>query len=337
MSLDDPKEARAPSTSEDLGFGAVVNGVDFLDSAITGLLNSHDPRSLKYAVLHLQAAIEILVKVRLQREGMQHIFEDPYSADENKLRQGKFRSVTLNVALKRLDKVAGVRLTKSEEKALEALNNERNKLQHFGSTSKHEVVNTLAAHALEVLSHFILQHLVPDAPEHEVRPLAEAEDLIRRALTGIAAVTQARMTRIEPELLSWSGFVIHCPECMQLAWTFEPYNEASLCRFCGRNWSQEDGGETAEEYAMAILGESRHEAAMGRTGWSVSICPDCDHEAFVAVATREDPNSFLTNTCFQCGFITTDPTGCCGRCGRTTHTPDDVICADCLADLVARE
>jgi hypothetical protein len=49
-----------------------------------------------------------LVKVRLQREGFEHIFEDPYSADENKLRQGKFRSVTLNAALKRLNKVAGI-------------------------------------------------------------------------------------------------------------------------------------------------------------------------------------------------------------------------------------
>lgn len=231
MSPAEPNEAPAGAAGEDLDFDPVVNGVDFLDSAITNLLTSHDPRSLKYAVLHLQAAIEILVKVRLQREGIEHIFEDPYSADENKLRQGQFRSVTLTAALKRLNKVASIQLTTSEEKALQYLNEERNKLQHFGSTSKHEVVNTRAAKALDVLSQFILQHLVPGAPEHEAGPLEETEDLIRRALTDIAAVTQARLTRLEPELDSWTGIVIHCPDCRQLTWTFQPHDESSGAGF----------------------------------------------------------------------------------------------------------
>jgi hypothetical protein len=337
MSSTEPNEAPADPAGEDLNFDPVVNGVDFLDSAITNLLTSHDPRSLKYAVLHLQAAIEILVKVRLQREGIEHIFEDPYSADENKLRQGQFRSVTLNAALKRLNKVAGIQLTKPEEKALQYLNEERNKLQHFGSTSKHEVVNTKAAQAFDVLSQFIVQHLVPDAPEHEAGPLEQAEDLIRHALTEITAFTQARLTRLEPELDSWAGIVIHCPDCRQVAWTFEPNDESSRCRFCDRDWSQENGWEAAEEYIGSILGESRYEAAKGRSNWSINMCPECDQEALVAVATREDPNSFLTDACFHCGFITTEPLGSCGRCGQTTSDPDDVICADCLEDLAAKD
>jgi hypothetical protein len=331
----DPAEPN--QAGKDLDFDPVVNGVDFLDSAITNLLNSENPRSLKYAVLHLQAAIEILVKVRLQREGFEHIFEDPYSADENKLRQGKFRSVTLNAALKRLNKVAGIQLTKGEEKALESLNDERNKLQHFGSTSSHEIVNTHAAKALEVLSQFILQHLVPNAPEHEVEPLENAEELIRRALSDIAAVTQARLDRLAPELDAWSGIIVHCPDCRQVTWTFEPHDESSRCRFCGRDWSQEDGCEAAEEYIGSILGESRYEAAKGRSDWSISMCPECEMEALVAVATREDPYSFLTNACFYCGFTTTEPLGSCGRCGRTTSDPDDVICSYCLEDLAAED
>jgi hypothetical protein len=65
-----PTDENTPSgiPATKLGFQPVVNGVDFLDSAITHLLKPHDARSVKYAVLHLQAAIEILVKVRLQRE-----------------------------------------------------------------------------------------------------------------------------------------------------------------------------------------------------------------------------------------------------------------------------
>jgi hypothetical protein len=331
MNPAEPNQAAA----KELDFAPVVNGVDFLDSAITNLLDSENPRSLKYAVLHLQAAIEILVKVRLQREGFEHIFEDPYSADENKLRQGKFRSVTLDAALKRLNKVAGIQLSGEEKKAFESLNDERNKLQHFGSTSNHEVVNTHAAKALEVLSQFIVQHLVPNAPEHEVAPLEDAEELIRRALSEIATVTQARLNRVAPELDAWSSIIVHCPDCRQVAWTFAPHDESSRCRFCGRDWSQEDGCDAAEEYIGSILGESRYEAAKGRCDWSISECPQCEMEALVAVVTREDPDS--TNACFYCGFITAESLGSCGRCGRTTSDPDDVICGYCLEDLGAED
>jgi hypothetical protein len=269
----------SPSRSQDLAFDPVVNGVDFLDSAITYLKSPEDPRNLKYAVLHLQAAIEILVKVRLQREGFEHIFEDPYSADESKLSQGNFRSVTLDDALKRLARVADLQLAKSEVDALKFLNRERNKLQHFGSTSNHEVVNTRAAAALDVLSKFILEHLVPDAPEVEAGPLEEAEDLIHDALKTIVALNHARLARIAPELDGWPGIVIHCPACLQIAWTFEPHDGTSRCRFCGRDWSQEHGHESAEEYVSEVLNESRHDAAQGMSGWSVSDCPECGFEA----------------------------------------------------------
>lgn len=336
MSSAESNDAGANAAEEDFDFDPVINGVDFLDSAVTNLLNASDSRSLKYAVLHLQAAIEILVKVRLQREGLEHIFEDPYSADKNKLKQGKFRSVTLDTALKRLNIVAGVQLTQPEKKSLEYLNEERNKLQHFGSASKRAVVSARASKALEVLSQFIFQHLVPDAPEHEADALQDAEDLIHRALTDIAAVTEARLTRLAPELDSWRGLTIHCPDCRQLAWTFEPDDEFSRCRFCGRAWSQEHSWEAAEEYAWSILGESWHEAAQGNGGWSISMCPECDMEALVGVATREAPDSFLTNVCFHCGFVG-GPLGSCGRCGRTTHDPDDVICSNCLDDLAAKD
>jgi len=124
-------DAQGSAARDDSGgsleFDPIVNGVDFLDSAISHLAESDDPRRLKYAVLHLQAAIEILVKVRLQREGIEHIFEDPYSADQNKLRQGDFRSVTLTTAIKRLAKVADVQLSNTQRDALNSLNKERNK------------------------------------------------------------------------------------------------------------------------------------------------------------------------------------------------------------------
>ncbi|QWF85637.1 hypothetical protein [Amycolatopsis sp. CA-230715] len=332
---DSPGGPESGPSGNSLEFDPIVNGVDFLDSAISHLSESTNPRSVKYAVLHLQAAIEILVKVRLQREGIEHIFEDPYSVDENKFRQGAFRSVTLNAAIKRLAKVADVQVSTAQRNALDALNKERNKLQHFGSTSNYEVVTARAAVALDVLSEFIRQHLVPDAPEDEVEHLELAENIIGAALTTITAVNRARLDRIAPELEAWQSIVIHCPECMQLAWTFAPFEETSCCRFCGHDWSHVDGIEAAEDYVTSVLGESRYLAAKGRSGWSISDCPECELEALILVATSTDPNSFHTNACFHCGFVADGDLGSCGRCGRTTSDSDDGTCADCVNDLAA--
>lgn len=50
-----------------LDFQPLNNGMDFLESAIAHLQDDDEPPNLKYAVLHLQAAAEVLLKVRLMR------------------------------------------------------------------------------------------------------------------------------------------------------------------------------------------------------------------------------------------------------------------------------
>jgi hypothetical protein len=135
-------------------FEPILNGVDFLDRAINELLEAHDQQGLKYAVLHLQATADILVKVRLQREGFKYVFEDPEQGRRGQVKRGDFKSVTLTSAVKRLDEVAEIKLTPKERRAFSNLGRERNKLQHFGSTSNREMVRNFAGKAMEVLSRF---------------------------------------------------------------------------------------------------------------------------------------------------------------------------------------
>jgi hypothetical protein len=198
------------------------------------------------------------------------------------------------------------------------------------------VVSNLASKAMEVLFRFIVEHLVPEAPEDEQVPLEHAQERIGYALREIASVAEARLVHVTPELEEWSGAVIHCPNCSQLAWTFDPEDEAGFCRVCGTKWWEEYGWDAAELYAENILGESRHLAAQGDSGWSVGACPKCDEEALVDVATRGNPNQ-STTVCFQCGFITTDVLGSCGDCGRTTLDPDIFLCPSCFAHKTAKD
>ncbi|TLW89226.1 hypothetical protein FFT09_22610 [Saccharomonospora piscinae] len=322
----------ADSAGDDPGlhFPPVVNGVDFLDSAIENLLHSDDPRKLKYAVLHLQAAVEILLKVRLQREGIAHVFADPSQADESKLAHGKFISVSWRQAVTRLERVAGVCLSKGEQKSLQRLSDERNKLQHFGSTADRNVITSCAGDALNVTSEFIHNHLLPEAPPDEVESLKRAQVLIDGARTEIEDFRKARMKAIAPELEAWPGLILNCPECTQLAWTFAPEDE-NWCRFCRHDWSQDDGHEIAELYAENVLDESQHLAAQGRDSWSVSLCPVCDDTAFVDVYTRDHTDEPL-GICFACGLTATaDRRASCGGCGRTTLDRDDLmLCPGCL-------
>ena len=62
----DEKERRAANAQEDR-VPPVQNGLDYLKSAVEHLRGDPGPRELKYAVLHLQAAAEVLLKVQLIR------------------------------------------------------------------------------------------------------------------------------------------------------------------------------------------------------------------------------------------------------------------------------
>ncbi|GAA2975373.1 hypothetical protein [Actinokineospora diospyrosa] len=332
-----PNVGLSGGNDRDLEFEPIANGVDFLASAITHLHDADTPRSLKYAVLHLLASIEILVKVRLQREGFEHVFDDPYVADEHKLRLGKFRSVSLDTAITRLAKVADINFSKDDRKALSALGDERNKLQHYGSTSSQDGVTSRAVAALDVLSQFIHNHLIPNAPQPEIAHLKDAERLIREAITTIEAVYDARIARITPELDAWHGIVIHCPACLHLAWTWEADDQQSRCRLCDRRWFEIDGEHVAEEYAESVLGESRYLAVRERTEWSVADCLECGVEALVRVQTRSAPRHLPTTICFHCGFRTADRLGSCGHCGRTISDPDASCCEQCWDEIVAKD
>ncbi|MFE6920605.1 hypothetical protein ACFVAV_06125 [Nocardia sp. NPDC057663] len=319
-----------------LAFEPILNGVDFLDRAINELLEAHNHRELKYAVLHLQAAVEILVKVRLQREGYEHIFEDPALADKDRWTRGDFRSVGLSAALARLEDLAEIKLERKERKAFDRLGRERNKLQHYGSTSNHEVVLNTAGKAMEVLSRFIVSYLVPDAPEDELAPLENAQRLIGQALREIQSVTRARMDRVAPQLDRWSGIVIQCPECIQMAWTFEPHSEDSVCHLCSAKWWDVEGRFAAEQYAENILYESRHLAAQGKSGWSIGLCPECDEEALTDVATRAAPET-SPSACFACGFTTDERLDSCSDCGRAIIDIEFSLCPGCFSYRVAKD
>ncbi|MER8062815.1 MULTISPECIES: hypothetical protein [unclassified Streptomyces] len=122
-----PSEKQPEPTEDQLDFPPVRNGVDYLVSVVDHLHHGkyeylpRPSRDLKYAVLHLQAAAEVLLKARLQRVHWSLVFKEPGTASLKKFREGDFESCSADATVLRLRQIAGVQISQRDQKALKDL------------------------------------------------------------------------------------------------------------------------------------------------------------------------------------------------------------------------
>jgi hypothetical protein len=107
----------------------IENAFDFLQEAID-CLREGSPRKLKYSVLHLASAAELLLKARLSREHWSLIFKDPAKASEESFARGEFASGDFQDVQDRLEKICGLELVKYRQ-LLKRLRGFRNSIEHF--------------------------------------------------------------------------------------------------------------------------------------------------------------------------------------------------------------
>jgi hypothetical protein len=107
----------------------VENAVDYLLEA-TNDLNAREERKLKYAVLHLSGAVELVFKARLIQEHWSLVFTNPGKATRGQFENGDFTSADFQEVQNRLASIC--RLNFSEHQpVLQALRHLRNRLEHF--------------------------------------------------------------------------------------------------------------------------------------------------------------------------------------------------------------
>jgi hypothetical protein len=313
--------------TEHIMFRPVHNGLDYLESVIEHLRDESDQRDLKYAVLHLQAAVEVLLKVRLIREHWSLVFEKPSAANRAAFATGNFKSITLEDTLIRLNNIADVEVPGPDREQFLRLANKRNKLQHFGMEERAIGIEHLAGQVLDGLLRFIRDHLRPGAAPEEEHALNQTQELIREKGGRIRALVAARSNRIEPELAA-HAVVVHCPDCLHSSL---PIDHGCLqCRFCDRTWEPEGA---ANQYVDAMFGLLRY-------GWYTGDlpvpCMECRFQTLVAGATvRSNPEEVVW-VCFNCGMVYNDgEISNCLRCGKVMRHVDDKpgLCEGCLRDV----
>ncbi|MFC8202226.1 hypothetical protein ACFUTV_43645 [Streptomyces sp. NPDC057298] len=306
--------------------------MDYLVSVFKHLTEGSVPpgaRDLKYTVLHLQAATEVLLKARLLVEHFSLVFADPAKATREAWEKGTFVSCTTLEAIERLGNIAGIVVTEGAKRDIKKLAEARNALQHFGLTQTAYAIEAGAARVLNFLLPFIHLHLVPRLEEAQQVGVERTMDSLRLKLVGIQSLVTARMKSLRAELDPRREATVECPDCRQWAMVADGAKDGPTCRFCHQAW----GGATsaAANYAFIVLGQLEWlEVAHGGQP-PVRDCPECGDTALVLDAVTAASKPAAQPLCFGCATHFADLRECEGGCGNVVSgDSEQLLCTDCV-------
>ncbi|MER8156886.1 hypothetical protein [Streptomyces sp. NPDC094472] len=314
-------------------FPPLANGMDYLQSVVQHLADDPGPRDLKYAVLHLQAATEVLLKARLEHEHWSLVFKDPGKATRKRFESGDFESCTIPETVYRLRHIAGIELDDQLEDETRRLAKDRNALQHYGLQTPAAAVKARAAAVLDLLLSFVHEHLLSgDIPSDDELLVSESLSFlqVQQGLNTIHAYISTRMQRMRVALEQVLERTIRCPECDQWALVVDDRDAKGnfLCQFCREIWPSAD--DLAMDYEGSLSGEPRWvQTAWG--GLMTPPCPACGSEAFVERAHLADAPEQRRCLCFHCGRAFDDQKlALCSGCERRfLPTGTETICESC--------
>jgi hypothetical protein len=310
-----------PPEDDDIQLSMLENGLDFIRSGLKHIAAPVSKFDLKYAILHLSAGIELVLKDRLMREDWRQIFVKPEDATEEKLRSGNFKSVTLKQCLERLEEHCPIELP--DEPLLMSFKDQRNPIEHFALNHSREALEASSAIVLGALMDFIGEaYEEGDLSSDESELLRE----IRTRLAEFKRFTVERMAEIQWLLEDHKkhyGQIVVCPSCMQDALMADCDVK---CRFCGYAAKAEDA---AELYIANTIGTSRDHCMKEGEDYPLRTCPNCDNEALV----YEEGYTETDGICFACGDMPSPGNYVsCDQCGELCDPEDRTggMCPDCL-------
>ncbi|WP_371503539.1 hypothetical protein OG871_39550 (plasmid) [Kitasatospora sp. NBC_00374] len=319
--------------ADEVHYPPVENGLDYLVSVVDHLQGGKvGRRSLKYAVVHLQAATECLLKHRLELEHWSLVFKSPGDAKRSKLDDGSLTTCTVDQTITRLTDIVGVAISDLEKTKLTQLADLRNRLQHYGrhhdpkgKVNRYEI-EANATFVLEFLINFLNTQLLDRIPLPDADVLMEMSR-VSSGLDEIRGYVTARMARLRGELDLVKSRTVQCPECDQLALVAGDEEDA-CCRYCLHRGAPD---AMALNYAREIVGRGE----LDWSGWElVGECPLCDVLALVRGAiTAADPENPV-DLCFNCGENLTGLEECT-NCGNPFQSIEgQTACHNCLSEMI---
>lgn len=315
-------------------FSLLENGFNFILSALSHLEGEISYSDLKYAVLHLGAGIELVLKQRLENENWKLLYRDIKKANWADFETGNFISVNLDDCLFRLKTEVGIEFDDKQVNAFDRLRRMRNKMQHFKFDVNPEAIIEMSIQAVSGMLDFIGSEMSTHNFSQKEKNMARE---IRQNLNGCKEFSHKRSQTIENTLFQVTQrgkLIITCPICLQDALVIgdsRDAEEGAHCYFC-RYW-ESDSRKTANEFLTNVLNLSRDYFEKNGEIWPKYHCPSCMVESLV-----NDSEEYI---CFNCGLTwEAEDLNACEFCQR--HTEDTVEellsrggrCRDCFEEMI---
>jgi len=312
----------------------VENAFDFANKSIEEFQTNP-----KYSVIDFCAALEIFLKAKLMLEHWSLIVDEPHRAQAQAFRDGRFHSVSMDEAIRRLENIAEQKFVRGEKESFKAIREHRNRLVHFF----HPAMKTDAARekiaSEEWSAWFHLHRLLTGLWKSDFRGFAPQISQLDRRLRTIRGFLQAKFDAAKLEIRRdrKNGIrYLNCWSCNFRAYRAIrelPAPEGSqrflaLCRVCdsqgnfllvecpdcGKPHRIDDMGEGTcnkcghamdIEALVELLGPNQDPGEDS----TVAYCTECEQTDLATVVPID--SGYL---CVSC-FAEFDRVGNCGYCG----------------------
>jgi hypothetical protein len=208
--------------SKQIKFDLLTNAKDSLRQAVELLawkdMGDHHAR-LKHAITSAVHAIELLLKEKLRRTNPAFIWEnvDKYPSLEA-------RTVTVDTAISRLKKIAGVSLSDADAEHIKSLRKTRNAIEHYEWSATESEARIIVGNALSFAFSFGKDELGVDLSDY-----FKQDDTWRMLIDDLYEFARAHGTRIETQLQQQGKHPVCCDSCGEVT---VPLFGGS-CELCG--------------------------------------------------------------------------------------------------------
>ncbi|MEV7020160.1 hypothetical protein [Streptomyces sp. NPDC093991] len=279
---------------------------------------------MKYGVLHLQAAVETLLKARLEMHAPELVWTKVAAYDERKHKAGDFNSCGVKVALERLrDTVQIASVIDPEEDSLTELGKLRNRIMHFGWKDTVVAVQARTIPVLDLLVGFVNTDVLPHVGEATESWSAEQQmEQVRSSFKHLTDFITHRMQALSGQLAGHEQTTAACRSCGQFAVVLNGGAHDLSCLLCGKQYG------TGSDAAWEFIGSSQH-VTIKDGGGDLNGCSSCGDYAVISTSLASSPETDAW-ICFACGHTFE---GVCAFCEQAS---DDIvpayedICSDCF-------
>ena len=209
-------------------FDLLTNARDSLRQAVELLAwkdIGSDHARLKHSITHAAHSIELLLKERLGRVNLALVWENV-----DKYPNIDARTVTVDTAISRLEKIGGVTFSETDKNNLRSLRTTRNAIEHYVWHTTEKEAKIIVGNALSFAFSFAIEQLGTDLAADFKR-----DDTWRSLIDELSAFARAHGARLEAKFRDRGEYPSSCDACGELT---VPMRGGS-CELCG-HWQDVD-------------------------------------------------------------------------------------------------